>query len=118
MDMKIWEPLKLEETGIIMLNTVLEKIYDYFSKPITSSEVTYLTNIGHRSSLEAARWTRNRDARSYQPSGGGDFLRSDLLGQARRFGGLEIGWQNNAWKVRIRFSSEQVPMWWVDKCYG
>ncbi|KAF9052254.1 hypothetical protein BDZ89DRAFT_1056605 [Hymenopellis radicata] len=112
-----WGPLKLEETAPITVKTALTKIYEYFAKPITEGEMSDLSSWGWRSQLEAARWLRNREALSYQPAGGGDFLRSDVLGQARRFGEMSLCWEEGLWKVVIAFETGKVPHWWHAERY-
>ncbi len=112
-----WGSLKLEETAPITIKTALTKIHEYFATPITDGEMADLSGWGWRSQLEAARWLRNREALSYQPAGGGDFLRSDVLGQARRFGEMSLRWDEGLLKVVIGFETGKVPQWWLAERY-
>ncbi|KAK0421571.1 hypothetical protein EV421DRAFT_1978316, partial [Armillaria borealis] len=103
-----WGPLVIRGIDTITVREVLQQIFTYLHNPLTEVEVNWISRTpSNRIRLEQAKVHRNGgranvDVFGWQPLDG-TFLRSDLLGNYRRFCGLEMVLEHGEWKLCVDF---------------
>ncbi|KAK0195957.1 hypothetical protein F5146DRAFT_922587 [Armillaria mellea] len=107
-----WGPLVIRDFDTITVREVLQQIFSYLYYPLTEVEVNWISRMPpNRSRLELAKLHRNFDVFGWQPLDG-TFLRTDLLGGHRRFGGLEMVLEHGEWKLCVDFTAGPIPRLW------